>query len=56
MISLSINSETKTIPKLNIDETKQRIKQNTPKTLIGFYHKRPYKVETQILLPEFNQK
>ena len=41
MISLSINSEIRTIPKLNTDETKQRIKQNTPKTLFGFYHKQP---------------
>ena len=41
MISLRINSETRTIPKLNTNETKQRIKQNTPKNLFGFYHKRP---------------
>ena len=37
MTSQIINSETKTILKLNTYKTKQRIKQNTPKLFIYIY-------------------
>ena len=49
MTSQSINSETKTIPKLNTYKTKQRIKQITSKLLYIYIYTHTYIYITIIL-------